>query len=216
MTSPTTSIPSTASTPSTPSTPLWQEFYTRLPAIQAYLVSRDPALQSLFATVTVDWPTLIKQPYPALIGALVGQKIRFAQARQIRSQLYSQYGTQFTHVTLMATPLILASCGLDSRTLQIIADVNREIVTRQLDLSQPTHLQQLSCVSGVGPWTLQTTMLSAGMHWDLCPVNDVFLQKKVQQLYALAQKPTEVELRGIAEKWAPYRGIVCWYLWRWF
>ena len=47
-----------------------------LSSIQCDLVKRDPKLQHLFDNVVVDWNTIIKPVYVALIGAIIGQKIK--------------------------------------------------------------------------------------------------------------------------------------------
>ena len=60
-----------------------------------YFCSQDPRLSPVF-NKTLQLETLLKHPYVALIGAIIGQKIRYKTARTLRSKIYSRLGTNFT------------------------------------------------------------------------------------------------------------------------
>ncbi len=176
----------------------------------------DPELTPLLTQVKVEWKTLLKSPYVALVGAIVGQQIRYRQARVIRSRIYTILGTNFSCSDFSAlTQEDLLGVGLSSGKIAIINRVNVEILMGASPLTL-SGLHQLESISGIGPWTIQTTLLSAGLDWDVFPPRDVFLRKRIQKLYGLAKPPTFSEMEKISQRWRPYRGIVCWYLWRWF
>jgi hypothetical protein len=80
-----------------------EAWYADLEKLKNVLVERDPRLQPVFTTADASdfaLHTVIKSPYPALIGAIIGQKVRYTQALQDRSRLYSQCGTDFTPADL--------------------------------------------------------------------------------------------------------------------
>lgn len=58
--------------------------------IKRILCERDPHLTILFKESQPNWSELIKTPYVAVIGAIIGQKIKYTTARSIRSNLYIQ------------------------------------------------------------------------------------------------------------------------------
>lgn len=192
----------------------WNEFYQRLPIIQEHLKTLDPKLDFLFTNIKVEFHNSIKKPYQSIIGTLIGQKIRYTVAKQIRGKLWSYYGTNFSPGSL--DPNILMKFGIDSRFLNIISELDIYIRQKNLDLRKESDLLQISNISGIGSWTVNVALLSSGMRWDIFPINDVFLQIRIQRLYNLDHRPTEMEMKIISDKWGIYKGIVCWYLWRWF
>jgi 3-methyladenine DNA glycosylase/8-oxoguanine DNA glycosylase len=67
--------------------------------IKEYLVRVDPMLQILFNAVpTVDFNSIIKPVYVALIGAILGQKISYKAAKALRGKLYIRCGTNFYNI----------------------------------------------------------------------------------------------------------------------
>lgn len=189
------------------------------PNILSKLTEKDPKLKKLFDSVNPDaFDTVYKPPYTALVGAIVGQVISYEEAKKIRGKLYNLLGSaDFTIADVeKITNEQFKEIGLDDQKIEIIRTANAFILRYYIDLSNPNDLAKLLGIKGIGEWTIQTTKLTSMTDVDIFPCNDVFLRKKVQQLYDLPRRPTEKQTATIAKKWAPYRSIVCWYLWRWF
>lgn len=74
-----------------------------------------------------------------------------------------------------------------------------------------SHLTQ---VKGVGVWTAQMFLMFALRRRDVLPTGDLGIQNAMMRLYDLENKPTPQEMASIAEPWAPFRTMACWYLWR--
>lgn len=194
---------------------IWDQFLDRVTKIQQFLSSSDKVLESLFQRVKIDWKNILKSPYVSLVGSIIGQKISFKQARNIRGNLYSKLGTNFTINQMMSVSNPeLESLGMNSRMISILQETNKYLIESKNDLSSIDLIRQLTQVSGIGIWTVETILLSSGMDWDAFPSNDLFIAKKLKQLYNLPQKPTPKEMETLFSRWKPYRGIVCWYLWR--
>jgi 3-methyladenine DNA glycosylase/8-oxoguanine DNA glycosylase len=49
---------------------------------------------------------------------------------------------------------------------------------------------------------------------DILPDLDLGIQKGIHRAYRLRKHPTPDRVREIGAKWAPYRTIASWYLWR--
>ena len=49
---------------------------------------------------------------------------------------------------------------------------------------------------------------------DILPDLDLGIQKAIHKAYRLRAHPTPQRVLTIAAKWAPYRSIASWYLWR--
>lgn len=187
-----------------------EAWYADLEKLKQVLVERDPRLQPVFTTVDASGfalHTVIKSPYPALIGAIIGQKVRYTQARQERARLYSQYGTDFTPTQLSDQDF----AWLGGFRAQAIVNVTEHILTYAPDLSTEDGIRSLTIVPGIGLWTIETTLLTCLMSWDIFPMGDKFLQTRMRRLYG-----PSVNIKAVTAQWAPYRSVVTWYLWRWF
>ena len=183
------------------------------------LIKMDNNLKIVFDYVHPEtaFVNLPKPPYVALIGAVIGQIIRYTDAKRIRGNLYKQFGDKFTIEDIEnATEEIWAKIGLDINKMDIIKRINDFINNTNNKMENALDIKRLRSVKGVGDWTIETTLLTSMLEWDVFPARDVFIRKKMQKLYNLKKRPTEKEALYMAEKWSPYRSVVTWYLWRWF
>lgn len=187
-----------------------EDFYTDLSIAKEYIISQDPKLKLVFDTVDAkgfDLKTVLKQPYPALVGAIIGQKIRYEQARDLRGKLYAIYGVNFTPETLRGQNLAF----LGVRTATIIANVTEYIIRNNVDISNEEGMRCVRVVPGIGDWTIQTALLTSLMNWNLFPPGDKFIAARMRKLYG-----DNYDLNALLRAWAPYATIVTWYFWRWF
>jgi DNA-3-methyladenine glycosylase II len=72
----------------------------------------------------------------------------------------------------------------------------------------------LTSVKGVGLWTAQMFLIFRLGRPDVLPELDLGVQKAIQRAYRLRAHPTPKRVLAIGAKWAPYRSIASWYLWR--
>ena len=187
-----------------------------LAEVKEYLCTVDPKLRILFEAVELDLESLYRPPYVALIGAVVGQRIRYTEAKKIRGQIFQCLGTNFTPQDLLNLP------ERDRRKIgcnwELLDRVSREIVTRHGDSDSEgcltiADIRQLQDVPGIGPWTIENTLVTSFLDWDIFPEGDKFLESRIRKLYG---QMTRSEIRSVTERWSPYRTLVTWYLWRWF
>jgi 3-methyladenine DNA glycosylase/8-oxoguanine DNA glycosylase len=195
---------------------LW---YQQISEIKDYLVTIDGKLKILFDDVDktgFQIHTVMKEPYPALVGAIIGQKISYSLAKKLRSELYTRYGTIFTPQDLYQKDLSFLGAAE-----KIIDNVTTYIVINNIDLSTEDNIRSLVTVNGIGKWTIDATLLTClttikcnadntSTIWDLFPPNDKFIEARMKKLYG-ANYDTR-----IIDAWSPFRSIVTWYLWRWF
>lgn len=188
------------------------------PEIHNYLIRIDPPLSRLFNTIGPDVFTgLPKPPYVSLIGAVIGQIVRYTHAKSVRSKLYQVCGNNFNHHTINTLKMEhWKYIGLDMSKVEIVLHINQYIENNNITLNTLEEIKSLRQIKGVGEWTINTTILTSFMDWDTFPCGDLFIRKRIQKLYKLKKVPTIADVRKISERWKPYRTIVAWYLWRWF
>lgn len=196
-------------------------------SIEEQLIAADPKFAPVIATVgRLDFIALRKNPYVALLGAILGQKIAFTEARKLRSHLYATYGTDFTHADFLRQPekWTLLKSQLPADKAAIIENLHRYLEKQPVDylsvLVEPVlvkrNIQALTSVYGIGPWTINNCLLVSGLDMDIFLPEDYFLRKRIQRMYALSKMPTPGECSRYAERWRPLRGYAAWILWRWF
>ena len=217
-----------------------------------FLKDKFPELTSMLDKVGVlDIPSLMKNPYSALIGIIAGQRISFKRARAIRKMIYENIekmqsaagkpieGTNFTRDEIIAChsqlnklecwPIIeRLNAFLSDKPINFLDTYNPKIIE---------NIRSLNEVKGIGPWTIESTILCALVGNDICnltdydifPVGDKFLQNALIRLNNNNNinnnninnenkivKLTMKEIKKITDKWSPYRGYITWYFWRWF
>ena len=69
-------------------------------------------------------------------------------------------------------------------------------------------------VKGIGRWTAEMFLIFHELRPDVFPVDDIGLQKAVALHYRDGERMPVAELREFGERWAPYRSVATWYLWR--
>lgn len=193
------------------------EFVKELPNIRKRLLECDPCLIIPFRDATVKWEEIVKSPYVALIGAIIGQKISYTRARKIRGNVYQQFGINFTPVEIeSASDTTFRQCGLSENKVAIVRRVNSHLRSEKLKLTTSDEIRGLISITGIGPWTIKTVLLTSMLDLTVFPESDLFIKKKMRKLYNLDHLPTKGEIQEKVKLWNPYQGIVAWYLWRWF
>lgn len=79
-------------------------------------------------------------------------------------------------------------------------------------------VDQLMAVPGVGRWTAEIYAKFALGHADVFAAGDLALQESARRLFDLPDRPSEKELRALAEAWAPVRAVAAralWVYYRW-
>ena len=188
------------------------------------LFKEYPELHVVLKDVGVlDLESLMKNVYPALIGVIVGQRISFKRAKQIRKMLYTALGgTNFSRQDVENTQ---RQEIVELETWPIIKGLNEYLSTKDDDfLNSIDNIKMLKSLKGIGEWTIESTILSSMItkecpeNVDIFPSGDKFLQNALNVLFSVEgeEKMTPVVVRKLTKRWAPYRGYVTWYLWRWF
>jgi 3-methyladenine DNA glycosylase/8-oxoguanine DNA glycosylase len=195
-----------------------------LDEIRNHLIKIDPFLERLFSEVDISMPNgkldfqyFYKKPYIALIGAILGQRISYKQAKDERSKLYSILGIDFkiqdinNYLNQSHTNHYNQNIMRNLQKYLFDNNINDDIIN-----SNDFNLDSLLSIEGIGPWTINTCKLVCFKSWDLYPEGDLFIKKKIKKLYQMDKDPTIKQIREISNKWSPYRTIVTWYFWRWF
>lgn len=178
----------------------------------------DSTLTPIFQSIPADTILSIHKPsFAALMGAVLGQRISYRQARKLRGILYRVMNcVDFTPQDLLEYTA-LAQVIPDTAKCDLMYRLATYCHTHPEALCDNAKLDALiQQIPGVGLWTKETFKLVTFRDWDVFPAGDLFLRERVRRLLELKRRPTIAETKKIAERWAPHRSVVALYLWRWF
>ena len=155
--------------------------------------------------------------FASLLQAIVGQQISVASAAAIweriqaaglscQTALAQASEAQLAGLGLSRPKIryakALALSGLDYERLAVLPDA--EVVSR------------LTAITGIGRWTAEVYALQALGRADVFPHGDLALQEAAKQVFHLPARPSETEMRALAENWAPFRAVAARLLWAYY
>jgi len=151
-----------------------------------------------------------------MVGVIIGQKIRFGEARTIRSNLYKLTESyNFTPQCILKTNL--AKLNIDNEKKQTINNLAQLFIDNNLcnidnetiveKIKNNNIMEQIIKIKGIGTWTVQTVMIEYYIDFNLFPLNDKHVNQKIKNLY-------NKDIKEQIKLWPSYRSIVFWYLWK--
>ena len=170
-------------------------------------------------------------PFEALVTAIADQQLNLAFAETLKTRLIKNFGTvhRFDNFVLYEFPtpehlarqdeLILRQFQFTANKSRFIIRMAQSIVDGKIspddwyNLDDEKLLVNLLSIYGVGPWTAEYVALVGYQRLNMLPAADVGLLNAAQMVYQTPKRPSPDEMRQIARKWEPYRGLVTFYLW---
>ena len=74
----------------------------------------------------------------------------------------------------------------------------------------------LTNIKGIGLWTAEIYCIFSLRRLDIFPAGDLALQEAAKHLLDLENRPSEKEMRKIAESWVPYKSVCAIILWHFY
>ncbi len=198
-----------------------------------HLRARDAKLAALIDRVGPFGLKLDASPSPfeSLLESILYQQLHGKAAATIHGRVREIYAGDPTPRALIDTPEeVLRTAGVSRNKIRALKD----LAARTLDGTVPAHtaiskmsdadiVERLTEVRGIGSWTVEMLLIFRLGRPDVLPATDYGVRKG----YALTfqrlpksrpieasdlPKPDVVFKRGV--RWAPYRSVASWYLWR--
>jgi 3-methyladenine DNA glycosylase/8-oxoguanine DNA glycosylase len=160
--------------------------------------------------------------FTAITRSIVFQQLSGKAATTI----YNRFAALFPDDTPNAITLLeladeqLRSVGLSRQKTGYLRDLAQRVKSGELpidklhELPDDEIIDALVAVKGIGRWTAQMFLMFRLGRPDVLPDLDLGIQKAIQRAYRMRKLPTPKRVSEIGAKWAPYRTIASWYLWR--
>jgi len=82
------------------------------------------------------------------------------------------------------------------------------------ELNDEAIIAALTQVKGIGRWSAQMFLMFRLGRLDVLPDLDLGVQKGIQLAYRMRKLPSPKRVLEVGGRWAPYRSIGAWYMWR--
>ena len=158
-----------------------------------------------------------KDGFAQLLSAIVSQQVSVAAAAAIWGRLKAARLTGPRKV-MWASDEELRACGLSRpkvRYARALAEARIDYAALR-EAPDEEVVAVLTEVPGIGRWTAEIYAMFALGRADVFAPADLALQEAARMLYGLDARPTERELRAMAEAWTPWRAVAARLLWAYF
>ena len=183
------------------------------------LASREPAFAKVVETHGVPEPRNSERGAQTLLRTIVGQQVSVAAARSMWAKLEAAFGSPpDLHKLLAASDEDLRAAGMSRQKSGYIRSLAALVISGELDLENlPADDEEaialLTKIKGIGRWSAEIYLLFAEGRGDVFPAGDLAVLIEIGRIMGLPEKPSEKQLRELAEAWRPYRGAAAVLAW---
>ena len=199
----------------------------------AHLKGSDPKLAKLIDcagpfTLRLDHTT---SPFESLLESILYQQLHGKAAATIHRRVREYFGGDPTPQLLLDTPdEPLRAAGVSGNKIKAL----RDLAARTIDGTVPSHaainkmsdadiVERLTEVRGIGPWTVEMLLIFRMGRPDVLPVTDYGVRKGYALTFQRVPKSRPIDAADLpapdvvfkrGQRWAPFRSVASWYLWR--
>ena len=151
-----------------------------------------------------------------IVRSIIGQQISVVAAESIWNRFETMVGVVTPENVRKFSKEEIASCGITrpkSGYIVGLANDAENLLNFPYSTSSTLDIQKhLVQFKGVGPWTAEMVMIFAILLPDIYSPKDIGLVNAIKRLFPEVETMDQAE--EVAKRWAPYRTMACWYLWR--
>lgn len=183
------------------------------------LAEREKAFAKVLDTRGHPEPRASAPGVETLLRTIVGQQVSVAAARSMWNKLAAKFGEPVDLQKLLeASDEEMREAGMSRQKAGYLRSLAGLVLSGELDLAHLPEddeeaIAQLTKIKGIGRWSAEIYLLFAEGRHDVWPAGDLAVQIEIGRLMGLKDKPTEKQLRELAEKWRPHRGAAAVLAW---
>jgi O-6-methylguanine DNA methyltransferase len=192
-----------------------------------YLREVDPYMAKAIARVGEPSIVLREEStiYFSLVRAIVSQQLSVKAAGTIFRRLCDKFQSYPKGLCAQNFLLIsheeLRECGLSRNKVLSIHDLSERTLSGEIPtltklkkMSDDEIIESLTCVRGIGQWTVEMLLIFHLGRPDVLAVDDLGLRLGHACMLGRQGETTRKELDEYGQLWRPYRSVASWYLWR--
>jgi DNA-3-methyladenine glycosylase II len=185
-----------------------------------HLSRADPVLKKLIKAYPDMAIASRGDEFQTLARAIVGQQISTKAAASIWNRFEACSGAVTPSQVAKLEPESMRACGLSNAKVRYIHDLARHFASGSIrpkrwpKMDDEAIIEDLVRVKGIGRWSAEMFLMFHLMRPDLLPVDDLGLRRAMERHFNRGRALTKDKMRRIGSRWAPYRSVATWYLWR--
>jgi DNA-3-methyladenine glycosylase II len=159
--------------------------------------------------------------FEVLAASIISQQLSNKAAGTIQRRVETLLGGALDAAALAAADHeALRAAGLSNAKARWLKTLGEQTASGALRFRRLAHLDdeaaihELDALPGVGRWTAEMFLIFALGRLDIFSMGDVGLRNAVNALYNSGAKLDEAATARITDRWAPWRSVASWYLWR--
>ena len=163
--------------------------------------------------------------FVALAESIVYQQLNGRAAATIFARVRALFPNAHQGPTpeqiLRASDEKLRGAGLSQAKMLSLRDLAHRAVSGEIPTLGEAHamddaelIDRLTHVRGIGRWTVEMLLIFRLGRPDVLPADDFGIRKGFSMAFKKRDMPTPKEVLARGAKWAPYRTVASWYLWR--
>jgi len=183
------------------------------------LAQREPAFAAALAYAGYPEPRIRERGYVTLLRTIVGQQVSYKAADAVWKKLEALLGDAADPARIATkTDEELRAAGLSRQKSGYARSLAEEVLSGRLDLANlpeddEAAIAQLVRVKGIGRWSAEIYLLFAEGRLDVWPAGDLAVQVEIGKILGLPERPSEKQIRELAEQWRPHRSAATVFAW---
>jgi DNA-3-methyladenine glycosylase II len=179
----------------------------------------DATLAALEKPLLGYRPPLVADRWEMLVSSITAQQVSLHSAFAVRSRLIERFGVKHEQAWSFPTRERLADAseheirevGFSTRKAEYViglarGDLDLESLER---LSDAEVVEAITAQRGLGRWTADWFLARALGRPDAWPAGDLAVRKAVSFFYGSGKDLDETEVRGVGERFGPWRNVTC-------
>ncbi|MDX1401023.1 MAG: DNA-3-methyladenine glycosylase 2 family protein [Kiloniellales bacterium] len=197
------------------------EDHTLRPALESLSLS-DPDLGRAFSLAGLPPIRRSDEGFSGLIRMIAGQQVSTASAAAIIRRLETSLQRVSAEAFLRLQDSDLKEIGFSRAKMRYGRALAGMIAAGDLrpeewqKMEDDEVIAALTAVPGIGRWTAEIYLLFALGRPDVWPAGDLAVVKALMAVKGLEERPSEKELRRMAEAWRPHRSAAARLLWPYY
>lgn len=191
-----------------------------------HLSKQCPVMKKLIAQYKGEGLRARGNGFYTLLRSIVGQQISVKAADAVWAKLEKLVKPLTPKKLLSLSDAELRACGLSASKVAYARNVAEFFLTRGSEAeywknhADEAVMAELVAIKGIGSWTAEMFLIFHLMRPDVFPLKDLGLLKAMNQAVVDPKKLKKAkwlkprEYQKLSERWAPYRTVATWYLWR--
>jgi DNA-3-methyladenine glycosylase II len=184
-----------------------------------HLAITEPAFADVLVRLGHPEPRCSEPGVNTLLRTIVGQQVSVAAARSMWAKLEGGFGSPPDLQRILdATDEELRAVGQSRQKAGYLRSLAGLVLSGELDLANLPEddeeaIALLTRIKGIGRWSAEIYLLFAEGRANVFPAGDLAVQIELGRLLGHDARPSEKQLRELAEAWQPHRGAAAVLAW---